>query len=294
MKAVLALSSLILLSAASLPADDYIIKMHQPLKAGQRYKLTAAGSDSTAEFLSSGPESAKRQTEEIKVEMESVVTVLAVNANGLPKKESHTIVKFLHGTKKTPLIPAGTKVVTSLSGKKTLFEVGGRPANIAENKHLSLVAQLSSDGPTDDDIYGSRARKKTGESWPINSTLATRYLDSTLAPAGLKVASLSGKTIFQKVLQDGGTNVFHMRIDLKATANPLVKVPRTTASATIEAELNCACPADITKSAREDELKLNISFKAFSPPDTNGVIKQLSTKSARSVSRKFELLEQDN
>jgi hypothetical protein len=293
MKASFALSSLIVLLATSVTAQEYTIRMHKPLKVGQRYQLSAISSESKQQSLLSGPDSAKKQKEDLSVDMESVVTVLAIHANGLPKRESHTIVKFLHGAKKAPLLLPGTEVIASLSGRKTEYEVGGRPANEAEIKHLALVAALSSDGPTDDTIYGTWERKKAGDSWPANSTLGSRYLDETLAPMGLKAASFDGKTTFQKVTQDAGTNVFHLQINVKATANPVVKAPRTNARATFEAVFNSACPADITKSAREDASKLTISFNAFSPPDTNGVTKQVSIKTTRSMTRKFKLLEQD-
>jgi hypothetical protein len=287
-----AFSSLIVLFAASVTGQDYLIRMHKPLKAGQRYQLSVVGSESNQQSMLSGPESAKRQMENLSVDMESVVTVLAVNANGLPTKESHTIVKLLHGAKKEPLLPPGTTVTTWLNGQSTLFHLGERLASETESRHLTLAAALASDGPTDDTVYGTWERKKPGDSWPVNTTLGTRYLNETLASLGLKVATFEGKTTFQKVTQDAGTNVFHMGIYLKATAKPVVKAPRGSARATIECVFNAACPADITKSAREDALKQTISFIAFSPPDSDGVTKQLSTKTTRSITRKFKMLEQ--
>jgi hypothetical protein len=287
-----AFSSLIVLFAASVTGQDYLIRMHKPLKVGQRYQLSVTGSESNQQAVLSGPGSAERKLEDLSVDMESVVTVLAIDGNGLPMKESHTIVKFLHGPEKVPLLPPGTEVIARQAGPMTSFQIGDRLADEKEKKHLALVASLAGDGPTDDTIYGTWERKKPGDSWPVNTTLGTRYLNETLAWLGLNVSTFEGKTTFQKVTQDAGTNVFHMRIYMKATAKPLVKAPRGSARATIEGVFNTAYPADIKKSAREEELKLTISFIAFSPPDSEGVTKQLSTKTTRSITRKFKLLEQ--
>jgi hypothetical protein len=48
-----ALGSLVVLVAASVAAQDYAIKMQQPLKVGQRYKLTAVASDSSENSVTS-------------------------------------------------------------------------------------------------------------------------------------------------------------------------------------------------------------------------------------------------
>jgi len=124
MKTLFAVGSLVVFVAVSAVAQDYAIKIQQPLKVGQRYKFTAVASDSSENSMTSGQQVLKSQKEELSLEMESEATVLAIDSKGRPTKESHTILKLLEGPEKKPMLAAGTKVIASRPGQKTVFEVG--------------------------------------------------------------------------------------------------------------------------------------------------------------------------
>src|SRR5690349_16910901 len=81
-------------SAVAQEAPDYAIKLQQPLKSGQRYKLTATGRDTSTNSMTVADEVVKKESENSTYEFESIVTVIEVDAGGRPTKESHSVTKF--------------------------------------------------------------------------------------------------------------------------------------------------------------------------------------------------------
>jgi len=292
MKMPFAFCSLIVLLTASVSAQDYAIKMQQPLKVGQRYNLTVVASDSTEMTMTSEQRVPQTKKEERDIEMESVATVLAVDAKGRPTKESHTIVKLLQGATKEPLLAAGTKVIASRPARKRVFEIEGVPASGDVAKALDLAVNITSGGPTDDEMFGTTERKKIGDSWPLNETVAMRDVNDKLGAIGMSVTSVKGTTTLQKVTRDGDVDVLHFKGNLNATAtaSPAAKSPFASADTTMNATFTGAIPEDITKSVMEEGETMTMVMKASGKPNPEGLVMQMSLKAKRSVTHKCKLL----
>lgn len=290
MKTSFALCSLVVLLAASVSAQDYAIKLDQPFKVGQRYSLTATGTESSDMTMSSAQCTPQSQKENQVVEMESVVTVLAADAQGRPTKESHEIVKLLQGAEKQPLLAVGTKVIASHPGRKTVFEIEDAPASGKVAKALALVVNITSGGSTDDDIFGTTERKKAGDSWPINETVAMKDANGKLASAGMNVTGVKGTTTLVNVTQAGGVDVSHIKATLNAAATPASGGPFTTGNTTLNATFTGAIPTDITKIAREDTETMNMVMKVSGKHGSDGPVMQMNLTAKRSVTRKFKLI----
>ena len=290
MKTRFALCTLLVLFVASVSAQDYAIKILQPLKVGQRYNLTVVASDSSEMTMTSEKRTPKSQKEERNIEMESTATVLAVDANGRPTKESHTIVKLLQGDAKEPLLVAGTKVLATRSGRKRVFEIEGVPVMGAAAKALDLGVNITSGGPTDDEMFGTTERKKVGDSWPMNQTVAMKETNERLGAMGMGVASIKGTTALQKVTRDGDVNVLHFKSTLNATASPAGKSPFTSADTTMDATFIEAVPEDMTRSLLEEGFTTTMTMKASRKPNPEGLVVQISMKAKRSITRKYKLL----
>ena len=292
MKTPFALCSLIVLLTASVSAQDYAIKIEQPFKVGQRYNLTVVATDSSEMTMTAEQRPPKIQDEDQDIQMESVATVLAVDANGRPTKESHTIVKLLQGAAHEPLLAAGTKVTASRADRKKMFEINGAPAMGAVAKALDLAVDITSGGPTDDEIFGTTERKKVGDSWPLNESVAMKDANEKLGAMGMSVNSVKGTTTLQKVTREGGVDVFHFKANLNATAtaSPAAKGPFTAGGTTMDATFTGAMPEDITKSGLEEGETMTMVMKVSGKPTPEGPVVQLSLKAKRSVTRKFKLL----
>ena len=285
-----ALGSLLVFVAASVTAQDYAIKMQEPLKVGQRYKFTAVASESSENSMTSGGRVLKEEKEELSVEMESEATVLAVDTKGRATKESHAIVKLLQGSEKKPLLAAGTKVIASRSDRKTEFEIGGAPAPAAVAKALGVAVEITSGGPTDDEIFGTTERKKVGDSWPMNEALALKDSKEKLAASGLNVTSVKGTTTLEKVTKDAGVDVMHLVGNMTATLSPAPKGPFTSAESTMTATFTGAFPTDFSKSRREEGSTMTMVLKASGKPNPQGPVVQVSGKMKRSATRQYKLV----
>lgn len=290
MKKSFSLGSLIILVAVSVTAQDYVIKMQQPLKIGQRYKFTVVASQSSENSLTAEQQSLKNQKEELSVEMESEVTVLAVDAKGRSTKESHTIVKLLQGAGKQPMLVAGTKVIASRPSRKTMFEIAGEPAADAVAKALDLAITITSGGATDDEIFGTTERKKVGDQWPMNEALAVRDANEKMANAILSITSVKGSTTLQKITKDGDSDVLHLGANMTATLAPAPKSPFTNMNSTLTATFTGAFPVDVTKCVREEGETMNMIIQASGKPNPQGPEMQLSGKAKRSINRQYKFL----
>ncbi|HEX5221606.1 MAG TPA: hypothetical protein VFZ59_18725 [Verrucomicrobiae bacterium] len=286
-----ALGSLIAFIAVSATGQDYAIKMQQPLKVGQRYKFTAVASEASDNSMTSGSRVLKEEKEELSVEMESEVTVLAVDAKGRATKQSHRIIKLLQGAEKKPVLAAGTKVIASRSDQKKEFEIGGAPAPVAVAKVLNLAVEITPGGPTDDEIFGTKERKKVGDQWPLNEALALQGAKEILAASGATVRSVKGTTTLQKVTNEGGVEIIHLVGNVTTTLSPAPKGQFTFTDSTMNASFSGAFPSDFSKSARKEGETMSLEFKASGKPNPTGPMVQISAKSKQSATRQYKLLD---
>jgi hypothetical protein len=291
MKLSFSLGALLVLMAATVAAQDYAIKLGLPLKVGQRYQFTATGSQSSENTVTAEERVVRNQKEELSLEMESEVTVLAIDAKGRSTKESHTIKKLLQGEGKQPLLEAGTKVVASRPGSKQVFEIAGEPVADDVAKALELALEITSGGPTDDEIFGTTDRKKVGDRWPMNDALALQDGNAKLAGSGLAITKITGATTLQKVTKAGAVDVLHLAADLTATLAPAAQSPFTIADSTMTAAFTGAFPTDPTKSVHQEGETMTMSIKASGKPNPEGPVVQVASILKRSINRQWKLLD---
>lgn len=291
MNTTFALGSLVVILAASAAAQDYAIKISQPLKVGQRYKMTAVASSTMEGSTTSGTQVVKRDKNELSVEFESEVTVLAIDAKGRPTKESHTIVKLLEGAGKESIVPAGTKVVASRPNQKMLFEIDGKSLTNAVAKALAEVVGITIGGPTDDEVFGTKERKKVGDQWPINEVLALQGVTEKLKGLNLSATNIKGTTTLHKVTKDSGGDVIHLLANMSTTMSPKVKPQSTHVTATMNLTLTGAFPADINKGVRVEGMTMTLILNTFGKQSPEGPLMQISNKAKTSTTHQYKLLD---
>jgi hypothetical protein len=176
MKNLLKLVGLIVLTSLPTTAQDYEIKFHHPTKVGQRFKQTETATENSQTTMTIPGRPPQVKKTEFTIEWESTGTVMEVDSSGRATKESHIIAKMnrIKGTAKEVLLTGGTKVVASVKGKEEVYEIDGKPASRELAEALGHVISLSDGGATDDDIFGTKERKKVGDSWSINEELALK------------------------------------------------------------------------------------------------------------------------
>lgn len=262
--------SILVAGSTAWGAEDYAIKMQQPLKVGQHYKFTTTASELSRTTMGSGGKVMQGQTNSITVDMESDVTVDQVDAQGRPTKETHKIVKLLERGAKEPALAAGTKLVAMRLKEKMAFEVDGKPADATTTRLLALTITMNSGGPTDDEIFGTTERKKIGDSWKINQDAAMKDATEKMAGQGMTIESISGQTTLESVTKEGGTDVLHLKSNMTAKVNPKPQGPFTSAEAKMEANFTGAFPADPLKAKREEGVEMTMTFRGAGKPNPNG------------------------
>jgi len=191
MKYRLALLLLGILCWANSNAQDYEIRLHRAVSTGAKYRIVASGQSFERIGLFAGGKQFDQKQEEISFDLDAIATALAVDQRGRPTQYTLTIEKFVvspdGGNKVT--LERGTVITGRLAGQRFVLTTGGTPLNALAAKAIGWVLPAPTTQGTDDDVFGTRDRKKVGDTWPINADAAARYLGEMLK------ASISGSNI---------------------------------------------------------------------------------------------------
>ena len=197
-------------------ARDYEIRLHRPVKPGYKYRQSSVGNRLEWTRIKYDGKLAEEKKDELSIRFEAEVTVLATNDKGGPSRSSLKIVKCvaIKGKDEKELVPRDTVVLAYVKDKKDVFEiavvpvsngtfeVGGVPVDRELHKALSTVFTLSKGGITDDDVFGTKQRKKVGDSWDIDTRRAVEGLESRAMTIPKKHAK--GKVTLDKVVRVEG------------------------------------------------------------------------------------------
>ena len=290
MTKLLKLLGLLVLVSIPAAAQDYEIMFNPPLKAGQRYKLTAVNTETTQSTMTAPQRAPKVEKKELGFEWESVGTILDVDASGNPTKESHIVVKLnrIKGPAREVLLSTGAKVVASRENNKSAFEVDGKPAPPELVTVLKEVMSIRYSGIAAD-MFGTKERKKVGDSWSIDEERTLDVGKKELVAKNMDVQKVTGKTTLQKVTKDGDTDVLQLTGNLTAKITPPPQDGPTPGEVTMAATMTGAFPVDATNGTKEENFVRTMNFKMSGKAPQNGAVIQLTgfTKQTSTTKVKF-------
>jgi hypothetical protein len=138
-----------------------------------------------------------------------------VDANGKPTRARHTVRKLVEGAAagRKEVLAAGALISATLVGMNAIFEVNGMPAEPEVAKVLRRVVSLSKNLVTDDQIFGTNDRKKIGETWAMNSTLAKQDLEKRF---GFPIDKMAGETTLVAATKVDGAEVLIVKSHISA------------------------------------------------------------------------------
>lgn len=196
----IAVPLLIILHSLSVIAQDYEIHLEPTSKAGDKYSLSATGSQRISVKLTSGNEIIRNTDEEFTLELIAEATVLAVDAKGRATSKSFTITStklIKDGTTKS-LLPAGSVILAKLQDGNTLFEMNGKPVEKDVATELSVVIALhSGNSISDEAMFGSQIRRRVGETWGLNLEAVMPFIKELGAP--VRKEDITGAVTLEKV-----------------------------------------------------------------------------------------------
>ena len=203
-------------------AEDYEILLTRPAPVGQKVQISGTARDSEKTVLSGA---VSRTTENIQdVRLKAVQEVLEVDSMKRPCKVRLVIDTLVlkSNDKEAELLAKGTKVLATAGKEGTVFEVDGKPVGKEVDQGLSLL--LSVDGnskrPTDDEMFGSKTRRRVGEHWPVNGP----NLAASLRVKGMDIRNedVAGTITLKEVVKDGrGVSLLlAMKMDMRSLKMP--------------------------------------------------------------------------
>ncbi|HEY6871152.1 MAG TPA: hypothetical protein VI298_00365 [Geobacteraceae bacterium] len=266
MKLMLAALFLSLLAQAA-AAGDYDIRLHRPMHAGEKFRISATGSNAVKTVIKTGGELFRDDRENFSVEFDSLVTVLATDRNGKPTRESVAVLKCekTEAFDRKALLAPGTVVVASAKGKDDVYEIDGKPVDREMHEVLAIFVPLGKGEATDDEIFGTRERKRVGDAWGVNADLAAREFEDF--KLGVRKENIAGKTTLEKIVRSGAADCLLIRseVTFEKLAPPLPSY-LSVESSLMRADLSGEFPVDTDAQPPEEKAVLTFTFVARGKP----------------------------
>lgn len=208
---VLALSGALQAQEPDKPANPdekaYEIRLARPSKVGDTVRIEATGATKKTTVLTIDGKEQKPLEELYGISVDGTIKVLEATAKGIETKLSLTIDSCVAkvGEQSLPLLPRGTVIIAAWDkeNRDTRFTLDDKelPQDVAELLDL-IVTTSDPESVSDDEIFGSKEKRKAGDSWAIDAVAAARELERL----GLKVKPehLFGETSLEKVVDVNG------------------------------------------------------------------------------------------
>jgi hypothetical protein len=183
-------------------AQDYQIRLEQPGKVGSKQRLSGIGAQTDRATITSSGKLVQSTESAFTIELTADVTELEIEAKGHVTRKSLLVIssKITKEGVTKPLLPQGTVVFASAENGTTVFKVNGEPVAEDVAKGLSSLISVYTGGPSDDELFGTRIRRRVGESWSLNADAVMAFLKEIDAQAPNE--GISGTTTLQKVEDD--------------------------------------------------------------------------------------------
>jgi hypothetical protein len=207
-----------------LAAEDYAIRLEPAQKAGDKYRVVGKIHDVLRQKVMADGDVVREQTKDEIWDFEGRVEVLAVDARELATKLKVEVMKMTltKDGKTSEVFPSGTIINGSLKDGLKTFHLKEDEVEKSVSKYLKyFVALQDATEPTNDEVLGTKQRKKVGEVWPINGHASQKSLASmqveilpedltgetkledTVDVAGQKHLKISSRLIIKKMLPKG-------------------------------------------------------------------------------------------
>ena len=251
-------------------AQDYEIKLTRPMKVGAEYHIAAVGHSSMKSTIKVNGKVVEEQSKNFSVDFESDDKALEVDKNGEPSKVSLTVDKCIlkQGGAEKPLLAKGAVVIASLKDDETVFEIAGQPVDAETAEALDLVVGLGRNRASDDEIFGTKERKKVGDRWAMNAELAAKELQDVMKGSTVKKEDVAGTVTLDKVVKVGTTDC--LQISAEMTVSNVTMPDRKVAQMKVQAHFLGLFPIDFSKDITEESDSITMSITVKDKPDPDG------------------------
>ena len=282
-----------LLAGSPVFAQDYEIRLTRPDKVGEKSEVIVSGEMSEQMTMTSQGKILQEKKSSLSATFQGTTTVLKVDdlqrATELKLLVSKCHKKMDGNDTEEEVLAKGTQVVVRRRDSKTEFLIDGKvvPKDVAEV--LGLFFSLPHSKVTDDDIFGTKERKKVGDSWAMNSKLAAK--DSALQGVKVDVENITGSTKIEEVVVVGGKKCLRLsgKMEISKFAPPL-PAGMAVEKSKMSVSASGVFPVDTSIGALSDKTTMTIEVVAKGKPTPDAPELTMSMKMTKSTHTKSKPL----
>ena len=234
------------LATAGRAADDYEIRLQRPFKAGVSFTVSATDTLRSSETVDLPNGMSNQSSLFRRVTLDADVRIDKVDDQGAPTGAAVVIrrltVQTGNGSQAALVAPKvvlepGTAVTLTYNGGQPVFALKAAAA-LSDEGVLALQQAFERMGFSDA-VYGTKERKKAGESWPLNTSALAG--DKT-NPQNVDPALISGTVTFKGVRTLAG--IACVQIDSTMTAKDYPVQGAAAKEATMTEVFSAVLPTD--------------------------------------------------
>lgn len=244
---------LYLLITSSLMASEYPILFHRPTKVGDQHHASIKVKEENRLIMMVGKNPMQTQDERYDLTLQADVKVLEVT-NGTESRIRIQItdIDCLKNNAKDNTIKINTIVIAERHKDQTVFKTPEGVLLSEEAQKLYRMAFTVSDGEhSDDKAFGTTAKKRVGDQWPVNASFAAADLKTT--GFVVKPEDVSGQVKLEEVVKDQGNDCLRISVlmDIRNVQNfPLPDYLKPTKTL-FTCQASGLFPTDLSKSAQQ-------------------------------------------
>lgn len=198
--------------AGAAPDTTYAIKLARPQAVGNRFTVSVKGRQHKKERVSMSGRVVTDTDKTVDVELDAIAEVLAVDSKQQGIRMAYTVARAqqTENAQTTEFLARGRVVVVEHRDGRTQYTVDGeRPPRNVEEALGIVISAHEPNSATDDDIFGTRERKRVGEEWGINAEAAAK--DFTSRGVKIDAQAITGSTKLVSAKTHEGTKVLELQ-----------------------------------------------------------------------------------
>ncbi len=260
----------VLLAAVGADARDYQMVLERPERVGDRYQVDITGKVFHEVVNETGDKGVKREFTDMALKLKAEVSVRRIDKQKRPSACQMTVssctATFVANTTNTLTLPEGSILYSSyVEGVRHMTIDGVTPKTPQLFQLMDFAFSLANGELTDDDVAGTKTRKKTGDSWSIDTTAFADSLETD--DMDVSRSGSSGTVKLGRVGVSGGVN--SMRVSGDMTVKKLkpkmarhMKVKKSLATFSFAR----IYPVDVTKPTLANYERLTVDISASGRP----------------------------
>lgn len=252
-----------LATSAAAGETSYEIALDRKVEAGAKFRAVSKGTDLQSLVITVGGVVVQETKNEVAVDLDASAEILEIDEHGRSATAKLVVERFAarRNGEAVELLARGTEVIIATSGETDRYTIAGEPASDEIVKAFKLVNALPTTDESDDSVFGTKERKRVGDSWPIDGARAAE----TFREPGLTIADegVSGEAKLTGVKKVDGADA--LTVEARIVMNGIsIEMPAgfEVVEGRLEAQFKGTFPVDVKRVKLDETLNGAMAFTA--------------------------------